>query len=311
MINSPWNTTALRRYQLNTTLSELAMAKATGGLIAESQSVFLVTPVNESIPAFVLPITSVEYGDRKLNDNGVVFMDGRSFMRKENRSDVGYVVNNQMQADFFVRIGELTALWVKTPSLREDFIRTSDMPAQTYISWVSHAIANKLGLDLDVGRELQIITAAFYLHQFSDADDAVSERGKEKAVKLIQRWTRAPLQVIESVVNELPYMSLLEDYVKAVHDHFSRNTRVSQINVGFIVRALSSSWFGYGAAEISAVALEYPPVFLALVEAAANAKVWRKTYLGRLVERLAQGRTAQEFSRSMEVLAGQARGKDR
>ncbi|MNY73681.1 hypothetical protein D3C86_2125300 [compost metagenome] len=72
--------------------------------------------------------------------------------------------------------------------------------------------------------------------------------------------------------------------------------------------ALGRSWFGYGAQEISAVAMEYPPVFLALVEAACNAKTWRKTYLGKVVERFSAGRAGTEFSKSMEVLAGRARG---
>lgn len=311
MINSPWNSTVLRRHQLNTLLSELAMAKAEGGMVAEGESLMVITPMNEKVPAFTLPITSVEYADRRLNETGAVYIDGRSFMRREGRSDTGFVVNNQLQADFFYRIGELTALWVKDHSIREDFIRVGDLAAQTYTAWVSFAIGNKLGLDLDVGRELQIITAAFYLHQFMAADEITSQRGKEKAVKMISRWTRHPVPIIEGIVADLPYMNMLEDYVAAIQSHFSANTRIAQVNVGFIVSALNTSWFGYGAQEICSVALEYPPVFLSLVEAATNTKVWRKTHLGRLVERLAQGRTGQEFSRSMEVLAGQARGNGR
>lgn len=311
MINSPWNSTVLRQHKLDAILSELAIAKASGGLLADGASVIVVTPANENVPAFTMPITAQEYASRKLSDAHAVFIDGRSYMRRESRSDVGFVVNNQLQADFFVRIGELTALWVNEPSIRGDFLRVGDLGAQTYISWVSHAIGNKIGIDLDVSRELQIITAAFYLHQFHSADEITSPRGKEKAVQMINRWTRAPLPLIQGIVEALPYMNLLEDYVAGIHAHFSNNSRVSQINVGFIVRALNTSWFGYGAQDISAVSIEYPPAFLALVEAATNAKVWRKTYLGRLVEKLATGRIGVEFSRSMEVLAGQARGKDR
>lgn len=308
MINSPWNSTALRRHKLDAILSELAIAKATGGLIAESENVIVVSPLIEAVDAFTLPITRHEYADRRLSDGDAVFIDGRSFMRKEQRSDSGYVVNNQLQADFFVRIAELTALWVKDQSIRDDFTRVGDIAAQAYVSWVSQAISSKLGLDLEVARELQIITAAFYLHQFHSADEITSPRGKEKAMKMISRWTRHPIQIIDGVISNLPYMDLLDDYAKAVQEHFSTNTRVAQINAGFVIMNLNGSWFGYGSKEICAVALEYPPVFLALVEAAANGKVWRKTHLGRIVERLATGRLGQEFSRSMEVLAGKARG---
>lgn len=311
MIDSPWKSTVLRRHPIAQIVSELAIAKALGGLIAESESVMMVTPIAEKVPAFVMPITHVEYADRRLSDWGAVFMDGRSFMRRDNRNDAGFVVVNQMQSDFFCRIGDLTALWVKHPQMREDFLRVGDLAAQVYISWVSHSIASKLGLDLEVARELQIITGLYYAQQFFTAEECLSEQGKAKLMKLIQRWTRHPLQLIEGIVGQLPYMNLLDDYVKGVQTYFAHNTRVSQINVGFLVMALGRSWFGYGAQEISAVALEYPPAFLALVEAACNAKVWRKTHLGKLVERLSVGRTGDEFIRSMEVLAGMAKGKTR
>ncbi|MNZ95078.1 hypothetical protein D3C78_1142090 [compost metagenome] len=311
MINSPWNSTALRQYKLSGILSELAVAKAMGGLISDGPTVVLVTPAAEKVPTFVLPITSEEYADRKLNDNGAVFMDARSFMRREARSDTGFVVNNQMQADFFNRIGELTALWVRDPGMREDFLRTGDIAAQVYISWVSSTIANKLGVDLEVAREIQIITALFYVQRFYSAEDCLSDRGKEKSVKLIQRWTRAPLPLITGIVDDMPYMALLEDFIKGLQAHFSNNTRISQVNAGFLVMTLGRSWFGYGAQEIAAVAIEYPPAYLSLVEAAANAKVWRKTHLGKLVENLNQNRAAEAFARSMEVLAGEARGSDR
>ena len=111
-----------------------------------------------------------------------------------------------------------------------------------------------------------------------------------------------------SIVEDAPYMALLEDYVTHLHNHFSANTRISQVNVGFIVMSLGRSWFGFGAQEIAGCAIEYPPAFLALVEAAANTKVWRKTHLGTLVQRLgATGKTLEEFTRSMEMLAGKIR----
>lgn len=308
MITSPWNSTVLRQHRTGEIISELAVAKATGGLLADGPAVVLVTPAAQEVPAFMLPITSEEYGDRKLNDNGAVFMDGRSFMRKEQRTATGFIVANQTQADFTVRLGELTALWVKDRSLRDDFLRVGDLAPQVYIAWLSGLITGKLGVDEVAAREIQIITGLFYIHQFYGADEALGSRGKETAMKLIQRWTRAPIQSIISIVESVGYMNLLEDYVAELRKYFAANTRIVQVNVGFITMSLGRSWFGFGAQEICGAALEYPPVFLALVEAAANIKVWRKTQLGTLVQRIGMvGRTMEEFVRSMETLAGKIR----
>jgi len=311
MIISPWNSTVLRQHKVDAIVSELAFAKASRELIPHHPKVFMVSPLSKKVPAFVSPITSVEYESRKLSESGAVFLDGRSFMRAEARSDTGTVVVNNMQDELFTRLGVLTAMWVEDSSIREDFMRTGDIAAQAYIAWISHSIANKLGLDLEVSRELQIITGVFYSHLFLDAEDAVSVKGKERVERLIQRWTRHPIDIIQGIVQAMPYMSMLADYIKAVQEHFAHNTRVSQINVGFLVTTLGRSWFGYGAQEIAAVSLEYPPMYLALIEAACNTKVWRKTHLGQLVDRLKTGKQTEEFVRSMEVLAGRADGKYR
>lgn len=308
MITSPWNSTVLRQHRTGEIISELAVAKAMGGLVADGPAVVLVTPAAEKVDAFMLPITSEEYSSRKLNENGVVFMDGRSFMRKEQRSASGFIVTNQTQADFTVRLGELTALWVKDRSVRDDFMRVGDLAAQVYISWVSGLITSKLGVDEVAARDVQIITGLFYIHQFYGADEALTTRGKETAMKLIQRWTRAPIALIIAIVESMEYMNLLEDYVATLRTYFSSNTRISQVNVGFITMSLGRSWFGFGAQEICGVALEYPPVFLALVEAAANAKVWRKNHLGQIVQKIGiNDKGMSEFARSMETLAGRVR----
>lgn len=310
MINSPWKSTALRQSKIDEILSELAVAKAVGGLVAESDAVVLVTPMAGKVPAFSLPITSEEYAARKLSSTDAVFIDGRSFMRKEQRSDVGAIITNQTQADFTVRLGELTSLWVKSPELRPDFLRVSDLAARTYISWIAGVASGKLGTDLDTSREIQIITGLFYIHQCYGPDEVLSKAGKDRSMAMIQRWTKHPIQTITDIVNNAPYMSLLEDYVTVLKGHFSSNTRVATLSPGLYTMTLNRSWFGFGAEQICCVAFEYPPAFLALVEAAANAKVWRKTSLGLKVQQLASSSDMEALSRSMETLAGQARGKD-
>jgi hypothetical protein len=308
MITSPWNSTVLRQHRTGEIISELAVAKAMGGLVADGPAVVLVTPAVEKIDAFVLPITSEEYGSRKLNENGVVFADGRSFMRKEQRSATGFIVANQTQADFVVRMGELTALWVKDRSVRDDFLRVGDLAPQVYIAWVAGLITGKLGVDEVAQREVQIITGLFYIHQFYGADEALSTYGKGTACALLQRWTRHPIAIIQNVVETSPYMALLEDFVSVLRAHFSSNTRITQVNVGFITMSLGRSWFGWGKEAICGVALEYPPVFLSLIESAANAKVWRKTSLGSLVQKIGLNETnLSGFVKSMETLAGKIR----
>lgn len=308
MITSPWTSTVLRQSQplLKNILSEIAMAKAEGGLVAENDAVVFVTPLATKVPAFIGPITSEEYGDRKLFDKGEVMIDARSFMRAERRSDVGFVVNNVAQSDFFARMGSLTAIWIKNPEYRMDYLRVGNLAAQSYIAWFSQAIGYKLGLDIETNREVQVLTALYYIHLHVDADTALSKREQEKFIHMILQWTRAPIDLVTGIVENAPYMMLLEDYVAYLHQHFANNTRITQINVGFLVMSMGRAWFGYGAHVLAGIATEYPPVFLTLIEAACNSKVWKKTQLGKIVERLDSKGESTQFLRSMKTLVMQA-----
>lgn len=308
MIDSPWNTTSFKQHRTDTLASELMIAQANGrGVIHDGDNVSLVTPHAEKVPVFNIPITRHEMGDRKLANPNGVFVDGRSFMRKDQNQPGGVVTNNQTQYDFVYRVAELTAYWVENKTSRMDLSRTGDLPATVFISWVSYAIIKYLGLDEETARRLQILTGIYYAHLYHDAGEATSTRGKATIAKLVQRWTRHPADMVLSTVEDANYMGSLIDYVEASKALFPTNTRVAMVNAGLLVTILNKSWFGWGAEDFVNASVEYPPIFLALVEAAANSKVWRKTGLGMLVERFISGNNAVEFTKNMSVVVGRSR----
>lgn len=310
MINSPWQSTVLRQHKLANILSELVYAATDGNLMQESKDVLFVTPKASSVPVFISPLTTHEYGQDRMRTTAAI-LDGRSFMRLDRHAEVGYVITNQLQADFFARVGLLTSYWVNEPEYRQDFLRVGEVPAQTYIAWVSQAITTKLGINVELAREIQILVALFYIHQFVSSDEANDKKEQAKYTTMIMRWTRAPAEMVSGIVDVCSYMPHMEDFVKELQSQFQHNTRISQINVGFLVMTLGRSWFGYGANEIAAVSIEYPPMYLALIEAACNSKVWKKTQLGRLTERFTVGRAGDAFLRSMDMLVARVEGNTR
>ena len=304
MFDSPWQCTVLRQHKpiLNNIILELAQAQALGGLVAGSERTILVTPGAEKVPAFVVPVTFYDYSDKKLNAQKLAYVDARSALRKEMRGDQGHVVSNQMQLDLLSRMGDLCQYWAADPSVRSDYLQAGDLPCQVFSAWVSGAISAKLGLPPETVRELQILSCLYFNHQFEEVDEATSERGRERNVRRIVRQLRHPVDMVTAIVNECSYMDSMDSFIENIKRHFSGSVRLAQVNTGFMIMALGNAWFGYGAQTLCAVAAEYPPVFMALVEAAANTKVWKKTHLGRLVERLNTGNVAERFTRSMDIL---------
>lgn len=310
MIDSPWKSTTLKQHVLDGYLSEIGIAEASGkGIISDGDWVRIIGPAVEKLEPFMLPITQIEIGDRNWAIPDTVYIDGRSFIKKDTNRYGETVVNNQTQYDFAARLGELTAYWVKNKETRQDLMRTSDLPASVFISWLSGAIASKLKPSDEVLRDLQILTGIYYAHLYHGADEALSDRGKMTIVKLVTRWTRQPVQFVQDMVEQAGYMNMLPDYVAEVHRIFATNTRLATVNQGLIIYALGSTWTGFRAIDYTSVAVEYPPVFLALIEAACNPRLhWRKCGLGRTVD--LQGGTKQagaDFVMSLAKLVGRQR----
>lgn len=307
MINSPWNSTSLRQHKTDVIVSELAFASSAGrGIKPEGDTVSMVTPYADKVPVFIQPITKYELGNRKVVGENSVIIDARSFSKKDMSLPGEIIINNQTQFEFALRVGELTAYWINNESTRIDLMRAGDLPATVFISWISFAIANKLGLDEETARKLQIITGIYYAHLYHDAE-VTGGNGGEKIAKLVNRWTRHPVDLVFATVEDTGYMNDLGDYIAEVKKAFSSNTRVAQVNVGLLISSLSNSWFGFGAAETIAVSMEYPPVFLALIEAALNSRVWKKSGIGRQVERFARGNLGTDFTRTLGMLVGRGR----
>ena len=308
MIDSPWNSTSFKQYRTEDLVSELMIAQASGrGIKLDGDHIAIVTPYAPEVPLFKLPVTRLEMGTRKVNNPDGVFIDGRTFMRKDPSQPGGVVTNNQTQYDFAYRVGELTAYWVNNRDTRMDMCRTGDLPASVFISWVSFAITKQLGLDEETARQVQILTGIYYAHLYHDGGEVTSTRGKATVAKLVYRWTRHPADMIARAVESAPYIDTLPKYILVLKAMFPENTRLEIMNSGLLVTILNKSWFGYGAEELLNASTEYPPIFLALVEAAANSKVWRKTGLGMLVERFITGNNAAEFSKALSILVGRSR----
>jgi hypothetical protein len=308
MIDSPWNATSFKQHRTETLASELMIAQANGrGIVQDGDNVLIVSPHADKVPTFNIPITRHEMGTRKVANPNAVFIDGRSFMRKDQNQPGGVVTNNQTQYDFVFRVAELTAFWVEKEESRMDLIRAGDLPATVFISWVSHAVNKYLGIDEETARSMQILTGIYYAHLYHDAGEASSARGKATIAKLVHRWTRHPADLVFDMVENVEYMASLGDYIETARKLFPQNTRMAMVNAGLLVTILNKSWFGFGAEDLINAGVEYPPIFLALVEAAANSKVWRKSGLGMLVERFVTGSNAAEFSKNMSVLVGRPR----
>jgi hypothetical protein len=307
MIDSPWNATSFKQHRTETLASELMLAQANGrAIIAEGGNVHMVTPHGDKVPTFNIPVTIHEMGGRKVNPDAV-FVDGRSFMRKDPNQPGGVVVNNQTQYDFVYRVAELTSYWVANETTRLDLMRAGDLPASVFISWVSHALNKHLGTDEETQRRVQILTGIYYAHLYHDAGEATSTKGKAKIVGLVNRWTRHPVDIIQGMVEDTNYLSSMIDYIDAARAAFPENTRMAMANAGLMVTVLNKSWFGFGAEDLINAAVEYPPIFLALVEAAANSKVWRKSGLGMLVERFITAGNDKEFTKNLSVTVGRNR----
>lgn len=180
------------------------------------------------------------------------------------------------------------------------FTYLSTVAGGIYSSWISENVSRRLGLDPGDQLKLAIVAAVYYHSLFTN--QSFTEADKQKIAISVSRAVRADAQQVFQVLDEIKEMNTLEDFISAVKQQLDGNPRVDPLNVGLLVTLLSTSWWGTNAKEISAVAIDHPPTWLALLYIAFTERTYKASPLARLAERWRGSKGETEFVRSLRYL---------
>lgn len=159
-----------------------------------------------------------------------------------------------------------------------------DLPMVTYARWLSGLMATRCNLDAAVQSKVAIMAAFFYCCQHIDRDKLTTKQHDAFGIK-ISRALRVHPKDVTTFLAPVEYMGTLEEFCTELHEQvYSKSLAV--VNPLFLYTITMTSWFGStDARALVAAALEFPPVFIALVMAAGKESLYRKTALAEIVKR--------------------------
>jgi hypothetical protein len=304
MFKFPYETTPCAAYNLADIRKALQHAMIEGQLSPAHtlkgnavDGVLAVPPYVKSVPTFAHPVSFDYHGKESL------VIDTRAFVSQKMSGETR--VTDPTSYQFLVLRGALTALW--SSGSVSDLAQLGDFPVKVFSRLLAEGIVRRLGLT--PGDQMRLMALAGYWHLCQYIDGA--QIHQDTGIKLAGKVARATAISVEKVLevmdllaagdNTYPVIGSIEAFIVAAKD-VVQSSRMEMLNLGLIYGSVGGVWFGANAREIVAVALEYPPVFLAMMYMALNDRTFHAAMFTKLVEQSKRGDVGDDFVKRVTKL---------
>ncbi|WJJ55200.1 virion structural protein [Xanthomonas phage RTH11] len=175
--------------------------------------------------------------------------------------------------------------------------RWNDISARVFIRLLSEALVRRLSLGPAEQQAIAAVCGLFYFSNFVQGE--VDAEEKERIAVAVSRITRiSPQSVMRFYEGDVPQADSLDGFCNALR-HVVQNPRLERVDAAFIITLMGGVWFGGQARMVVAVALEYPPVWLALIYQALTDRSFHGASLTKMVETENRGNAGAQFIRDV------------
>lgn len=287
---SAYDTTACEGYVYKTTRDRLEVLSSdmfdqnTEGVQVLQSS----TPVTNHIPAFLYPIPSEAYSEP------TVFVDGRA-LGTWDPSQERFKIRYPLEYDAKLLQGKLAQLWLS--GKRGNLQHCSSIPLAVFSGWIGETIAKRFSLDHNTQFKVSVLAACLYVNAFWDKTE-LDEEDKLFLVSIITRHCGYRGGDIIDLISSHGVILDTADFCKACYES-TNNVRLKELNNETLYAMLGGSWWGANGRELVQVALEYPPIWLAIVYQCIIDRGAQKSRIGTIVGRNSYKRNHEVFVREM------------
>lgn len=294
MLVSPYDTTICRHYKVDQIKSDLIkseilnpFAKIQTPVGNTVRDAFVVTPnsVHDHISGFTQPVNI------GTSEKSKWIIDGRSYMRWDRRNDTYRLVGENDYSFQCVRLALIQALQEHGQHV---FFRLGDVPAKTFVRWITLALGQRFNLDLEHQIRVSVIAAYYYYTQLSEHLRLTPEEVQMRA-PMVSRITSVPASDAMEIGMELGPLSNAEHLAAAIASH-SGTVRLNELKFADLYTIIAGSWIGVNARENVGVALEHIPTWIALVYAALDERSYRKTVLSQRAQTAGRQADLKQFT---------------
>lgn len=262
---------AIRRADLEFPLPK--MRTPSGNVLANA---VFVTPRDEhkDVPSFT---QFLNMGD-EINPKLVI--DARPYMRFDQRSDTYRLTAENDYAFQCIRMA--LTLRLLDGDLRV-FSRLGDVPAKTFVRWITVQLATNFALPLDTQIAISIVCGYYYYGLVTGGEGLAELEERHRLAPMVARATMAPLNTVLDYAERIQPMPDAAALAHQLSEH-TGTIRLRDIKYADLYKLMAATWGGHGARENVGAALEHLPTFIAMVYCALDERSYRKTVLARRAE---------------------------
>lgn len=253
--------------------------------------VYMVPPYVKDVKPFSLPLPFELPGGK----SGVA-IDVRGITKLVGDRQLKVVSGGEYEGA--VLRAALTKAWIDGGA--GEMRRWNDISARVFIRLLSEALVRRLGLSPLDQQGVVVATGLLYYANFHDFEKGpMTQDDMERVGVAVARSTRISPQTVVSMLDSgVPQVSSLEGYCEALR-YIVKNPRLEKLDPAFIVTLMGGVWFGGQARVLTAVALEYPPVWLGLIYQALTDRSFHNAGLTKMVETENRGNAGAQFIRDV------------
>lgn len=287
MINYPSQTLALQPFlleKINRDITDTYVTRKNRGDIVKSgyvdrhgdYDIYELTPINTSVDTFVLPIAYDPMDENKDKDASDIIVDVRPFTRLDRMQNV--VVNNYPEYYFNMDTAVLTRRWQDA-----ELHVPQKLLLKVWAQWLGTNLITKLNIEPTLQPTVNIITAFYLYCMLNGIEGSINPSELRRMSVNIGYATYATNQTVLDVIDLLDEpITSLPGYIFALRK--SGSNRFDKLTPGFIFSIVQFGWYGQSVARITGAALEFPPVFIAMVYSAIYQDAYNKTAIGRIIK---------------------------
>lgn len=252
-------------------------------------------PQETEIPLFTHPIAISNSKGQKY-----ICSDLRMYLRQN--PDINNIlpsVKNLTEYNFVKAKTALNMLWLNQQT--QDIKIGLSFAGVVYAAWLSESIAKSFSLDYADQTKINIIAMVFYNSLFQDEEDKAKDYDHRALVTHIINSTRLPADMVYYVVEQIGTLDTINDFCTEVQ-RIVGNVRLEKFNVPLLLTIIGNSWYGTSAKENITVALEFPPIWAAIVYTALTERMYKTSRIYTIAERYGKRGGSRVFEEAFVML---------
>ena len=213
----------------------------------------------------------------------MMVIDLRPWASKVSNQEGAISIPKKSAAELVVKRACVSYLWENGNA--EDLFNISPLPITVYSRWITGAISKRLGLSPADQVVVQIFSAIFYISQFTDLKQWDAGQSTDVCV-LVAGATGIPVETVLQYAQDIDPIADLASFVTALKAT-NQTKNFTQLSPALVLTLVAGSWYGLADnREVIGVAIEHPPTFVALIDAAINNATFKRTPLSDIVHGL-------------------------